>query len=139
MCKTPPMPAPMPDYVVHCQELFAPLGPVRVKRMFGGFGVYVDEVFIALVADEQLYLKADDETRARFEAAGCTPFTYEAAGKRTALGYWSAPDDAMESSALMMPWARLAIAAALRSRAKKPAARKTAAKKTAVSRRSPPR
>lgn len=128
------MPAPMPDYVAHCQELFAPLGPVRVKRMFGGFGFYVDDVFIALVAGEQLYLKADDESRARFEAAGCTPFTYEAAGKRTALGYWSAPEDAVESPALMAPWARLAIAAALRSRAKKPAP-----KKAAVSRRSPPR
>ena len=107
----------MPDYVVHCQELLSPLGPVRVRRMFGGYGFYADDVFVALVADEQLFLKTDDTTRPSFEAAGSRPFTFEAAGQVTTMSYWQAPDDAMESPALMLPWARLAMAAALRSRA----------------------
>lgn len=108
------------DGVTHCLELLAPLGRPRARRMFGAHGLYVDDVFIGLLAGERLYLKADAQSRARFEAAGCEPFTYEAKGKVTVLGFWSAPADAMESPALMLPWARLALQAALAARAAKP-------------------
>ena len=102
-------------------ELLQPLGSVRSRRMFGGHGFYVDDLFLALIAGERLYLKVDEATRAAFEAAGCEPFVYEAKGSRVALGYWTVPAEAMESPALMQPWARLALAAALRARAAKPA------------------
>lgn len=112
------------ELVEHCRELLAPLGAVRVKRMFGGHGFYVDELFIALIAFGRLYLKADASTRTRFEAAGCEPFVYDGKGKPVTMSYFTAPEDAMESPALMQPWARLALEAALRARAaKKPAAR----------------
>ena len=107
-------------FAAYCAELLEPLGSVRVKRMFGGHGLYVDELFIAIVADEQLYLKADLTTRPGFEAAGCRPFIYSKATRAVALGYWSAPEEATESPAQMLPWARLAQAAALRARAAKP-------------------
>ncbi|MBP6338825.1 MAG: TfoX/Sxy family protein [Vitreoscilla sp.] len=106
------------DFVNWCSELLAPLGPVRIKRMFGGHGLYVDEIFIALVAGETLYLKVDGDTRAQFEAAGCRLFEYTFPGGMTGhLNYFSAPDDAMDSPAQMQPWARLAMASALRARA----------------------
>lgn len=103
--------------VEHCTELFAPLGAVRVRRMFGGHGIYCDELFIALIVTDRLYLKVDALSQPTFEAAGCAPFTYERKGRGVALRYWSAPPEAMESPALMQPWARLALAAALRARA----------------------
>jgi len=106
-------------FAAYCMELLAPLGSVRVKRMFGGHGLYVDDLFIAIVADEQLYLKADAVARAEFEAAGCHPFIYNKAAQAVALGYWSAPEEATESPLLMLPWARLAQASALRARAVK--------------------
>ncbi|MFT3953367.1 MAG: TfoX/Sxy family protein [Piscinibacter sp.] len=115
------------ELVEHCRELLAPLGAVRARRMFGGHGLYVDELFIAIIAFGRVYLKADAQSRPRFEAAGCEPFEYDAAGKRVSLAYFTAPDDAMESPALMQPWARLALEAALRGRAAK--APKAAAKK----------
>ena len=66
---------------------------------------------------EALYLKADAQTKPRFEAAGCTPFTYSAkGGKKVSMGYFTAPTDAMDSPALMRPWAALAMQAALRAR-----------------------
>jgi DNA transformation protein len=108
-------------FVDHCVELLAPLGPVRVRRMFGGYGIYIDDVFVAIVAVERLYLKVDAASRASFAAAGSEPFVYDAKSKAVAMSYWSAPPDAMESPALMAPWARLAIAAALQMRTlKKP-------------------
>lgn len=109
------------ELVAHCRELLAPLGAVRSRRMFGGHGFYVDDLFIALIAFGRLYLKADDVGRARFEAAGCQPFVYEGKGKPVTMGYFTAPDDAMESPALMQPWARLALEAAVRARAAKKA------------------
>lgn len=111
---------PRDAFVDHCVELLAPLGAVRVRRMFGGHGFYVDEVFCAIVAWERLYLKVNDDTRPRFEAAGCEPFVYDAKNGSVALGYYSAPADAVESPALMLPWARLALQAALAARAAKP-------------------
>jgi DNA transformation protein and related proteins len=108
--------------VDHCLELLAPLGAVRAKRMFGGHGLYVDELFVAIIAFERLYLKADAQTQPAFAAAGCESFVYDGKGKPITMNYWTVPAEAMESPALMQPWARQAIDAALRARAAKPAA-----------------
>lgn len=107
------------ELLQHSLELLAPLGSLRSRRMFGGYGIYVDDLFIAIIAFEQLYLKADAQTRPQFERAGCAPFQYERDGKTATLGYFVAPEEAMESPALMERWGRLAIGAALRARAKK--------------------
>lgn len=111
---------PVGGLVDHCLELLASAGQPRARRMFGGYGLYLDEVFVAILVGDRLYLKADAQTRPRFETAGAEPFTYEARGRRTALGFWSAPPDAMESPAAMAPWARLALQTALAARAVKP-------------------
>ena len=102
---------------------------MRAKRMFGGHGLYCDELFFALIASDRLYLKVDTQSRPDFVAAGCEPFVYRAGVQATTMGYWTVPADAMESPAQMRPWARQALAAALRARAAKPPAapRKTAA------------
>ena len=119
--------------VDHCLELLAPLGAVRAKRMFGGHGIYIDDLFVAIIGFERLYLKTDAASRAHFEAAGSAPFVYDAKRDAVALGYWSVPAEAMESPALMQPWARLAIEAALRARAAKPTAARSS-KRAAPSR-----
>lgn len=125
------------DYVAHCLELLSSLGAVRARRMFGGHGIYLDDLFIALLMREgRLFLKVDARSLPVFEAAGCDPFTYERAGATARLGYYAPPEEAFDSPAQMRPWARLALEAALRARAaqavKKTAARKprAAAKKT---------
>jgi DNA transformation protein len=122
------MASALPDFVLHCVELLAPTGAVRINRMFGGYGLYVDEVFIAVISRERLYLKTAPETRTRLEAEGCEPFRYSKDGEEVSLSYWSAPADAMESPALMLPWARLALQAALAARAAKAPVRPRAAK-----------
>ena len=123
------------EFAAHCVELLSPLGPARSKRMFGGHGFYVDDVFVGIATGDRLYLKVDEDSRARFEAAGCEPFEYEAKnGRRAVLGFWwSAPEDALESPMLMLPWARMAMEASLKARnakaPKRPAAKKTTARK----------
>ena len=105
-------------FVAHCLELLAPLGATRARRMFGGHGLYVDDLFVALIADECLYLRADEAARPAFERAGCRPFTYSARDRQAVtMGYWSAPEEALDSAPAMLPWARLALASALRAKA----------------------
>lgn len=122
-----------------CVEMLSPLGPVRTRAMFGAKGLYVDGLFMAIIDDGQLFLKADDTTRERFVAAGCVPFTYPTKdGERMVMSYYRPPEEALESPPLMLPWARLALEAALRAanaKVKKSAAKKPAAKKTAAARR----
>lgn len=111
----PTRPADAEPFVQHCRELLAPLGPVRTRRMFGAIGLYVDELFIALIEDEVLYLKGHETHRQAFEAAGCRRFEYPLKdGGCAQLNYWSAPEAALESPAEMRPWALRAIDAALK-------------------------
>jgi DNA transformation protein len=134
--------ATLDPFTALCAELLSPLGPVKVRPMFGGKGFYVDGLFMALIASGEFFLKADDVTRARFEAAGCPPFSFDTKrGERIVTGYYRPPEEALESPPLMLPWARLAFEAALRAanaKAKKPvpkkrsAAKKPAAKKPAA-------
>ncbi|MCB1915160.1 MAG: TfoX/Sxy family protein [Rhodocyclaceae bacterium] len=110
-------PAPAPEIVAHALELFAPLGHIRTKRMFGGHGFYCDGLFFALVAWNTLYLKADEQSQAAFQQAGCRIFRSERTDGRTfSMGYWSAPDESLDSPQAMQPWARMAIECALRQR-----------------------
>jgi DNA transformation protein len=107
------------DFAAYAVELLGTVGHVAARRMFGGYGLYCDGVMFALIADDVLYLKADDASRPEFERAGSEPFVYEARGRRTTMAYWRAPDEAMESRELAAPWARTALAAALRARSAK--------------------
>ncbi len=108
------------EFVDHCCDLLAGLGLSTVKQMFGGFGISIEGMNIAILADlgdgPCLWLKADDSTRTRYEAAGCRRFTYMAQGLSRSMNYYSAPDDAMESPGLMQAWALIALECALRAR-----------------------
>jgi DNA transformation protein and related proteins len=107
------------EFLAHVLELLAPLGGVAARRMFGGHGIYCDGVFFGILLDNTLYLKADDRNRAEFERAGSEIFSYSRKGKRATLNFYRAPQDAMDAPHLMLPWARSALSAALRARAKK--------------------
>jgi len=127
------------ELATHCTELFAPMGAVRSRRMFGGHGLYVDDLFVALIIRERLYLKTDAQTRAAFEEAGGERFVYDSTDKQVTMGYWTVPAEAMESPGLMQPWARLAIAAALRAKASNPRSARRNRKAAAAAHEAKPR
>jgi DNA transformation protein len=109
------------------QDTMRGLGPVSVRRMFGGAGVYADGVMFALIADDTLYLKADESTQAAFEAEGLPRFGYEARNKRIDLPYWRAPERLLDDADEMTEWAGVALAVARRAQTSKKA--KPAAKR----------
>jgi DNA transformation protein len=110
------------EFIDYVMELLGPFGTVRTRRMFGGYGVYLDGLMFALVFEDALYLKADVMNRVEFEQAGCEIFGYTRQGRRATLNFFRAPEDAMDAPQMMLPWARSAYAAALRANAKKRAA-----------------
>jgi DNA transformation protein len=101
-------------------ELLEPQGRVSVRRMFGGHGLYLDGVFIAIVDEGRPYFKADELNAADFREAGGKPFVFESRGKRIETSYWSVPESAFDSAEDMRPWAQRALAAARRKPATKP-------------------
>lgn len=76
----------------YVEDLLAPIGPVQIRAMFGGAGVYADGVMFALIADEVLYFKADSETEPDFIALGCEHSTYVGRGKPMRMSYWQVPE-----------------------------------------------
>lgn len=96
-------------------DLFAPVGPIALRRMFGGIGVYRDGIIFALVADGTLYLKADESTAAAFREAGSVPFVYEAKGKSVTMSYWRLPEEAMDDPDALARFARIGLEAARRA------------------------
>ena len=103
------------EFVTHVLDLLEPLGPVTARRMFGGYGIYLDGTMFALVADDTLYLKVDDTSRGEFVAAGLEPFRYSKKGKSYQMSYHAAPEDALEEAELLRDWARKAVDAAFRA------------------------
>jgi DNA transformation protein and related proteins len=122
------------EFADYCCELLSGVGSPVAKRMFGGWGISVDGVTIAVIADltqlgganEKLYLKVDEVTKTQFEAAGGKRFEMESKGKSMGMNYYTTPDETMESADAMLPWARLALNVALDAKAKaKPKAAKS--------------
>lgn len=107
-------------------EFLAPMGDVRARRMFGGWGVYLDGVMFALIADDTLYFRTDERTRPAYEAEGLPPFT-PFPDKPIRMPYHRAPDSALDDESDMLAWARPAFDAALRARAAARPKRKKAA------------
>lgn len=103
------------DYLTFVTDLLAPFGPLTVKRMFGGAGIYAEGRMFAIAVDDALYLKADDRNRWDFERAGLAPFSHSRKdGKAIALSYYQPPADALEDPERLAPWVEGALAAARR-------------------------
>ena len=111
------MPRPVTDpFVLHACELLSVLGECRAQRLFGGWGLSVDGMTVGIIAWDTLFLKTNAATEPMFVQAGGRPFEYTAQGRTTRLRYHTPPAEALESPALMAPWARLALEAALAAR-----------------------
>lgn len=119
---------PMPlssEFVSLLLERLAPLGHVRARRMFGGHGIYLEDVFFAIIIDDVLHLKVDDGNREAFTTRGIQPFHYQVKSKDIVISYYPIAEDVFDDSQELLVWARRAVEAALRARAAKPVRKKS--------------
>ena len=95
-------------------EQLAGFGPVTIRKMFGGAGIYHQGVIFGLVIEDVFYLKSDAASKAPFEAEGLEPFSYDTKdGKRTVMSYWRAPERCLDDPDDMRDWATRAFAVAI--------------------------
>ncbi|THD60957.1 TfoX/Sxy family protein [Phenylobacterium sp.] len=110
----------MSDFHAFVEELFAGFGPVRIKRMFGGAGIYAGDVMFGLIDDETIYLKADGALKAELAAEGSAAWVYSRApGRWEETSYWRLPEAALDDPDEAAAWARKALAAAEAKKAAK--------------------
>ena len=90
------------------EQQLEPLG-IRARDMFGGHGLFKDDIMFAIVDSEgRLYLRADGSTAMAFEAAGST--------QHARMPYWEVPEPIREDSEQLREWAATAAEVAVRSR-----------------------
>jgi DNA transformation protein len=113
------------------REQLAPLGRVTLRRMFGKTGVFCEGLMLAMVRDDVLYFRVDDDNRVLFnEAEAFPPLNYEKGGGSIDLAFWRAPERLFDEPDEFLIWARAALGAARRV-----AAKRVAPKRKAKSRR----
>jgi DNA transformation protein len=103
------------DFVHYIVDLMQSIGPVQSKRMFGGYGLFLEGLMFGLIVDNTLYLKADKDSEQEFKGKGLEAFTYQKKDKAVSLSYFQAPEEALENYEEMNSWANKAYAAALRA------------------------
>ncbi len=106
----------MSEFVEYLQEVFVEFGAIRSRKMFGGYGIYHNDLMFGLVADDSLYLKADDQSAGYFRDRGLEQFEYIKNNKPMKMSYYLSPAEIFEDPDAARVWASRACAAALRSR-----------------------
>jgi DNA transformation protein len=96
------------SFVTFVQDQLHDLG-VSPRRMFGGYGLYHQGVFFAIVAGDQLYFKTNEQNRSDYVENGMGPF--QPNEKQTLSSYYEVPVEVIEDGEQLAEWARKAIAA----------------------------
>jgi DNA transformation protein len=102
------------SYLTFVVDQLEPHFTIRTKKMFGGVGVYADDLFFALMDDDRLYFKVDDINRPDFEEAGMDAF--HPYGDERSMNYWEVPAHVLEDSDALAEWATKAIEVARRAK-----------------------
>lgn len=85
--------------------------------MFGGLGIYLDDLFVALVFDDVLYCKADESNKGDYTAKGMTPFTYTRGNKIQSLQFYELPVEILEDDDSLKKWLNKSLTVAKRKKA----------------------
>jgi len=107
------------DFLAYVADQLAGFGPVAIRRMFGGAGLFRGGRMFGLVAEDVVYFKVGDANRGAYLAAGAKPFTYSRRGSPASLtSYHEVPAGILDDPDALAEWARAACAAAQAAAAK---------------------
>lgn len=107
------------------KDLLAEFGPVTIRNMFGGAGVYYDGVMFAILDGDVLYLKTDESSARAFRAEGMEPFTYVTEGKGpVVMSYFEVPPRLLDEPDELVAWTREAHRIARAGKIKRPRKRR---------------
>jgi DNA transformation protein len=96
-----------------------------MRKMMGGATLYLDGTIFAILDEDEVWFKADDETNAIWDSEGCERFSVTFKdGTVDTMNYRRAPTDVYDDPEAMQLRARLAVEAGLRGAAKRKPRRK---------------
>ena len=83
------------DYIV--EDVLGHIPGITSRAMFGGWGIYLDKIVVGIIAEGELYLKADKELVSKYKKLDLYPFTYSGQkGKKYEMSYMSVPIETLE-------------------------------------------
>ena len=100
------------EFLSYVLEQLSTLSRVSSRRLFGGIGLYCEDVVFGLISGEVLYFKVGDDNRADYAARGMAPFRPYVDRPQVSLSYFEVPADVLEDTEACGVWARRAVAAA---------------------------
>lgn len=106
----------MCEYVEFLKEVFEQFGAIQPRWMFGGYGLFYKGLMFGLVADDVLYLKADETISRYFAERELEQFSYEKNGKSFKMSYYMAPEEIFDDPVEAKGWAARSYEAAVRSK-----------------------
>lgn len=92
------------SFVEYVKDLLSSYGFIRARSMFGGYGIYCDNVIFAIIINDELYFKSDQELAKYFSGQGSSAFTYESKGKIVTMSYWKVPSEIIENEESLKIW-----------------------------------
>jgi DNA transformation protein len=104
------------DYII---DLLSAYGNISARRMFGGYGLYLNKTIFAIIIDDELYFKADSDLGLEYKKAGSYPFTYQRNDKRVSLSYWYVSSEIIETQDLLKDWFDKSFKVAINNNTKK--------------------
>jgi DNA transformation protein len=91
-----------PAYLNLILEKLAPIGDIKSRAMFGGYGIFHHGLMFALISEDILYFKVNETNRGIFENAQSKPFPH-------GISYWEVPTDILEENDKLHEWANRSI------------------------------
>jgi len=83
------------------------MGGVEARRMFGGYGLYREEIFFGIVYKGKLFFKIDESTVGEYRKRKMKPF--RPSDKQTLKSYYQVPVDVIEDADELREWAEKAV------------------------------
>jgi DNA transformation protein len=109
----------MNEFVDYVSDILEQFDVITTRKMFGGYGIYKNGLMFGLIADNELYFKADEEAAEFFAQYNSTPFTYNNGKKLVKMSYWKVSDEVLEDTMVIKKWMDIAYSAAMKGKAKK--------------------
>lgn len=95
------------SYIEFIKDQLEEIGEISSRKMFGGAGIYHGDKMFGLIANDRFYLKANEETKGKFEEYGMKAFMSSA--KKKGMPYWEVPDEILEDRTKLFEWSTASI------------------------------
>jgi DNA transformation protein len=104
------------EFIEYIKDILAPFGQITTRAMFGSYGIYKDRVIIGIIAESELYFKADSFTAKYFKSFSSQPFTYNSKNKLVTISYWKVLPEILDQEEELGKWVSMAFNVSINSK-----------------------